>query len=92
MQVAPWGMLLGTAPVRERWQRDQREKLDRDAVATKASANPLGISGAGMALRNCLKEIRGQAFVSLTDQSRMWVTLSEAAPFSRRQFLEGVQI
>lgn len=31
----------------------QREDLGCDAVITRASANPTGSSGAGMALQNC---------------------------------------
>lgn len=32
---------------------EQREDLGCDAVITRASANPTGSSGAGMALQNC---------------------------------------
>lgn len=40
------------------------QRLNHDAVVTRASANPIRSSSAGMALQNCLKLARSLVFVS----------------------------
>lgn len=49
-----WGILSKPTPLRVGVRQDwQRERLNYDDVASEASADPRGSSGAGQALQNC---------------------------------------
>lgn len=49
-----WGILSKPTPLRVGVRQDwQREWLNYDVVASEASADPRGSSGAGEALQNC---------------------------------------
>jgi len=49
-----WGILSKPTPLRVGVRQDwQREWLNFDVVASEASADPRGSSGAGEALQNC---------------------------------------